>query len=72
MDSSNPATRTLRRAADIVGEAGLALVLDVPLEQVRSWLRGDERPPPEAYFKALDIVAGCPLAVRPTGKPIRS
>src|SRR5690606_490824 len=73
MDPSSPATRTLRRAAGIAGEAGLAVLLDVPLEQLRAWLRGEERPPPAVYFKALDIVAGCPRAIRPaTGRPIRS
>lgn len=73
MDISNPATRTLRRAADILGEAGLAYLLGVSEEELQPWLSGKRTPPARVYFKALDIVAGCPLAIRPPGnKPIRS
>lgn len=73
MQISNPATRTLRRAADILGEAGLAHMLGVSVEELQAWLSGKRIPPASVYFKALDVVAGRPLAVRPPGnKPIRS
>lgn len=52
-------TETLRRAAALVGgEAGMARAFDVPCEQARRWLSGEEYPPTEIYHKALDLLIG--------------
>ena len=73
MHASSPASRTLKRAADIVGETGLAALLGVSTHELHPWLTGERLPPASVYFTALDIVAGRPLAVRSAlGKPTRS
>ena len=64
MHASHPATRTLQRAAGIVGETGLAYLLGVSAQDLGAWLSGERVPPATIYFIALDIVAGRPLAVR--------
>jgi len=49
--------QTLRRAAEIVGnDEALAQQLGATLEQVRSWIAGDERPPMDVFLRAVDIV----------------
>jgi hypothetical protein len=51
--------RTLKRALDIVGdEQRLARRLRVPLNDLHSWLTGEERPPTAAFLTAVDIVVG--------------
>ncbi|HET7365499.1 MAG TPA: YdaS family helix-turn-helix protein [Burkholderiales bacterium] len=56
-----PTKRTLRLAAETVGgEAALAEVLRVGVEQVRAWL-GGENVPADVYCAALEIVARGPF-----------
>lgn len=51
--------RTLKRALDIVGsEQRLARRLRVPLNDLQSWLTGEEKPPTTAFLTAVDIVVG--------------
>ena len=49
--------RTLRRAAEIMGEDKLAAELGVSVERVKSWTTGLEEPPLRAFLKAVDIVS---------------
>jgi hypothetical protein len=51
--------RTLGRALDIVGdEQRLARRLHVPLNDLKAWLRGEEKPPSWAFLAAVDVVVG--------------
>lgn len=47
-----------RAAAAMGGEARLAMALQVPAGDLRSWLQGDAYPPTEIYQKALDLLIG--------------
>ena len=50
---------TLSRAAVAMGgEARLALALQVPAHDLRSWLHGHAYPSTEIYQKALDLLIG--------------
>jgi DNA-binding transcriptional regulator YdaS (Cro superfamily) len=47
----------LERAAQVLGSRkALATRLDVPLEELERWLKGDGRPPPKIVFAALALV----------------
>ncbi len=48
---------TLSRAARIIGgESRLSFVLGVPAATLQRWLDGLDRPPVDAFLKAVDIV----------------
>lgn len=50
---------TLARAAIAIGgETRLAAALDVPLQDVHGWLRGEANPSTAIYHKALDLLIG--------------
>lgn len=50
---------TLSRAAIAIGgETRLAAALNVPLQDLRGWLRGDASPSTAIYHKALDLLIG--------------
>ena len=50
--------RTLERALEIVRtKARLAVVLEVPLQDLESYLAGEKPVPNQAFIAALDIVA---------------
>jgi DNA-binding transcriptional regulator YiaG len=51
-------TEALQRAAGALGEARLAVALDVPVEQIQRWISGEEYPPTAMYQKALDLLIG--------------
>ena len=59
MGMPNVRTETLQRAANAIGgEARLAEALDVPPEQARRWVSGEEYPPTSVYHQALDLLVG--------------
>lgn len=48
---------TLSRAARIIGsESRLSFVLGVPAATLQRWIEGLDRPPVDAFLKAVDIV----------------
>jgi DNA-binding transcriptional regulator YiaG len=48
---------TLLSAANALGSSEqLAHVLGVPIEKLRTWMRGEEAPPAEALERALRII----------------
>lgn len=50
-------TEAMRRAAAAMGgEARLAQVLHVTVEQAQRWVAGEEYPPTEAYNRVLDLL----------------
>jgi hypothetical protein len=50
--------RTLRRAAELVGDADrLALALRVTPSHLALWLHGEEKPPLEIFLRAVDLVS---------------
>lgn len=52
--------RTLLRALEIVGdERTLARKLQVPIAELRGWLRGSEAAPTAVFLAAVDIVESC-------------
>lgn len=56
--AGTPYTRTFSRAMQTLGgEEKLAAALGVPLEDLRSWMRGEAVPPVQIFNAALDIVA---------------
>jgi DNA-binding transcriptional regulator YiaG len=48
--------RAIRRAAEITGEADLALQLGVTSAQLRFWIQGAAVPPGDAFLKVVDIL----------------
>jgi hypothetical protein len=51
-------TRTFRRATETVGGVEpLANAIGAPVAQIEAWNAGLKDPPPDAFLKALDIVA---------------
>jgi len=49
--------RALRRAAELVGDIGaLRQELQVPAEDLASWLRGDKLPPTFVFLKVVDLL----------------
>jgi hypothetical protein len=54
--------RTLRRAAELVGDPDrLALALRVTPSHLALWLHGTEQPPLEIFLRAVDVVSElCP------------
>ena len=56
---STAITRTLRRAADILGGVGqLAAALGVTEADLEGWMAGETRPSQDVFLAALDIVSG--------------
>jgi hypothetical protein len=50
--------RTLRRAAELVGDPErLALALKVTPSHLALWLDGNEQPPVEVFLRAVDLVS---------------
>jgi hypothetical protein len=63
-------TRTLIRAADIVGgELELALRLKVTPSHLHLWIRGMSTPPLDVFLSAVDIVVANDQALRPGAAP---
>jgi DNA-binding transcriptional regulator YiaG len=55
-EEHNPA-HTLLRAANALGSSEqLAHVLHVPIDQLRTWMRGEEAPPQDILERALQII----------------
>jgi len=49
--------RALRRAAELVGgDDALCKELQVPAEDLASWLRGDRFPPTFVFLKVVDLL----------------
>jgi hypothetical protein len=71
--STSIESRTLGRAAELLGgRAALARRLQVPLDTLDRWLKGEERPPNLYFLSAVDVVLyndviepSCPGDVRP-------
>ena len=62
VDKSNACTRTLLKAAEVLGgEQQLARRLGVSLSALQEWMRGEQAPPLAVFTQALDIVAGGPF-----------
>jgi hypothetical protein len=57
MGESTIESRTLRRAAEILGSpVRLARHLQVPLDTLTEWLEGAQRPPNIYFLRAVDVV----------------
>ena len=58
MSGDTPYTRTFRRAIETLGGVEeLAQVLDASVTDVEAWAAGFAYPPPNAFLKAIDVVA---------------
>ena len=64
-----PALRTLVRALKAVGgvRERLAVALDISLEELDAYLRGERSVPSRVFLDALDIVAGISSRHDPSG-----
>jgi DNA-binding transcriptional regulator YiaG len=52
-----PIIHTLRKALGMLGSREeLAQYLNVSIEDLSSWLRGESAPPPRPYLEAIDLV----------------
>ena len=59
MSKSTIESRTLRRAAEILGgRMKLAMRLQVPLLELDRWLAAEEKVPDIYFLRAVDIVTG--------------
>lgn len=57
MLSTNVCARTLLRALDVAGdERRLARWLQVPIQELRSWITGQDLPPTGVFLAAVDIL----------------
>jgi hypothetical protein len=57
MVSDTTRCRALRRAAELVGGIdALGKELQVPAEDLASWLRGDKLPPTFVFLKVVDLL----------------
>jgi hypothetical protein len=73
MDASTLYQQTLWSALGIAGdEARLARRLQVPLTDLKGWLRGVEAPPLWAFLRAVDLVTDpeAPVSVYVTQTPV--
>ena len=70
MDQRTRYANTLSRAEQTLGGRDrLARFLNVPLEKLEAWLKGEEAAPLEAFLGSLDVIADGPYALE--GRPIR-
>ena len=60
----SPQIRTLRRALETLGADELALALQISVDQLDSYLKGEALLGNDVYLKALDIVASRPRTER--------